>query len=218
MPLTKIKTQDGSDSFFSEEFQDTYHSQYGALQEARHIFVQAGFCFLQQNKKELRVFEMGFGTGLNAFLTCLAAEIPVQYTAVEAYPLEKEFWQTLNYAACLPEAEALKIFTALHAASWEKDLRIRPHFTLHKIRALLEDIRIPSPVDLVYFDAFAPDAQPELWTENIFAKLYAALTPGGVLVTYSAKGAVRRALEAAGFRTERLPGPPGKREFLRALK
>jgi len=203
--VQKIPTLDGSDTFYSEKYKDTYHSKHGAIQESMHIFVEHG-------KNCARIFEMGFGTGLNALLTCLHAERSIHYTSIELDPLSEEYWDILNYD------QDRDIFTKLHKAEWNKDVPITSRFTLKKIQSSLEDFTTDEKYDCIYFDAFAPSVQPELWTEIIFKKMYDCLNPNGVLVTYSAKGEVRRSLERIGFSVERHPGPPGKREFLVAKK
>ena len=211
-------TADGSHTLFIPQMNEHYHSVNGAVQESRHVFIDAGL-HLMQNKR-LTVLEIGFGTGLNAFLTLLDSEISHQsiyYYSFERYPLEMEMIGSLNYAEriCPDKKNA---FHALHRAAWDSPVRITPYFTLHKIQGDSNKSEIPSGLDLVYFDAFAPDKQPEMWNREIFDKLFAGMNKGGVLTTYCAKGMVRRMMKEAGYTVERIPGPPGKREMLRAIK
>lgn len=212
------ETADGSHTLFIPEMDEHYHSVNGAVQESRHVFIEAGLH--HQAKKDITVFEIGFGTGLNAFLTLLDAEEKnrkVDYYSVELYPLEPELVQSLNYGKVIcPEKEDL--FQALHAAPWNEAASITNLFTLHKIQGDNNSCTLPEGIDLVYFDAFAPDKQPEMWNQEIFDRLYAHMAEGGILTTYCAKGAVRRMMKEAGYSVERIPGPPGKREMLRAIK
>jgi len=216
-----IPTRDGSPTLRTASG-ITYHSTYGAVQEAQHVFLNAGFFpaleIFGKEQAPLRVFEMGFGTGLNAFLTALESERitqPVEYFTVEKHPLFPEIYHQLSYPQT-PEEAAL--FRKLHEASWNVPVAISPYFQLQKIEGELESIILPSAIHLIYFDAFAPEDHPSAWTEAIFRKLYLALLPGGLLTTYCSKGVVRRALQSAGFLVEKLPGPPGKREMVRARR
>lgn len=213
-------TDDGSHTLFVPELGEHYHSTFGAIQESRHVFLSAGFEYICSKKQAINLLEVGFGTGLNALLTLLQkGDTPVNYTAIEAFPLDNRINTELNYPEKLNIPESGVIFRSLHDAAWEKSVKIVPGFMLTKIHIKLQDF-IPNPeeFDLVYFDAFAPDVQPELWTTEVFRKLILAMAAGGVLVTYSAKGLVKQNLKAAGFNIERLPGPPGKRHMLRAEK
>lgn len=212
------ETADGSHTLFIPEMDEHYHSVNGAVQESRHVFIEAGLRRLE--KKELIVFEVGFGTGLNAFLTLLDAEEndrTVVYHSVELYPLDQEFVRLLNYAEIIAP-EKKELFSRLHSAEWDTEVRITDRFILHKIKGDSNQMEIPSGIDLVYFDAFAPDKQPEMWNQSIFNALYLRMNEGGILTTYCAKGVVRRMMQKAGYSVERIPGPPGKREMLRAIK
>jgi tRNA U34 5-methylaminomethyl-2-thiouridine-forming methyltransferase MnmC len=225
-----VKTADGSDTIYLRDLEQHYHSTFGAVQESRHIFIETGFLQaikkfhpgIGGEKKSLNILEIGFGTGLNALLTQAAAEtlgIKVAYTSIEAFPLEEVYWRRLNHPHLPGSFDQATVFAKLHLAPWNIPEEISGHFTLHKIHCSLEEFIPGSPLfDLVYFDAFAPDAQPELWREKIFRNLCNGLSAGGLLVTYSVKGSVVRALRSAGFLTEKLPGPPGKRHILRAIK
>ena len=211
-------TADGSHTLFIPEMDEHYHSVNGAVQESRHVFLEAGLHQLDQ--KEITVFEVGFGTGLNAFLTLLDAEqhqLHVTYYSVERYPLSMEVIQSLNYGELIC-AERKACLEALHEAPWDTPVSITDHFVLHKIEGDSNQCLLPKEIDLVYFDAFAPDKQPEMWHQEIFNRLYAHMRKGGVLTTYCAKGVVRRMMKEAGYSVERIPGPPGKREMLRAIK
>lgn len=214
------RTEDGSATLFVPELNEHYHSVKGARTESQHIFIDKGLEASVAARPH--ILEIGFGTGLNALLTLEAAEKEkrcVLYTGIELYPLA---W---------PEVDALKysdhpLFGQLHRAVWEEDIPLTPYFTLRKVQADVETIDSTrllmiheAPFDVVYFDAFAPEKQPGMWKEEVFRNIHAAMSPGGVLTTYCAKGVVRRMLQAIGFGVERLPGPPGgKREILRARK
>ena len=205
-------TEDGSQTLRHPVFGDSYHSQHGALSESRHIFIRNGFETI--SKPYIRILEAGFGSGLNALLTLHAAEThrrKVHYTAVELYPIDTATVHALGYASD-PR------FTALHEALWDTETDITPLFRLKKIAGDLANQLFETTFDLVYYDAFAPDTQPELWSEELFGKIFARLEQGGLLVTYSAKGSVKRALRAAGFEVRRLEGAPGKRHMIQAIK
>jgi tRNA U34 5-methylaminomethyl-2-thiouridine-forming methyltransferase MnmC len=186
------------------------------------VYIHSGLRFFAGVKDPIRIFEMGFGTGLNALLSLIehaAGGATINYRSIESDPLSQEEILKLNYCALLQRPSFQDFFVAMHAGAWNQDLLIRNDFTLHKIRGDILRTEIgKGDADLVYFDAFAPDAQPEIWSEAMFRRIYNLLVPGGILVTYCSKGTVRRALEKAGFSVEKLPGPPGKREITRALK
>jgi tRNA U34 5-methylaminomethyl-2-thiouridine-forming methyltransferase MnmC len=218
-PMERIvqDTADGSPTIAIPDMQVTYHSRYGAIQESRHVFIQAGLQPLLKQHNILRVFEMGFGTGLNALLTleqAITQEQCIYYHAVEKYPLQDDEIKQLNYTQILP----YEYFTTLHQCNWDEPVAILPFFTFYKSLISLQEFKAEAPFHLVYYDAFAPAAQPELWTQQIFEQLYALLMDGGVLVTYCSKGEVRRNMLASGLKVEKLAGPPGKREMLRATK
>lgn len=207
-----VVTADGSHTLRHPVTGDTYHSVNGAVAEAMHVFIRNGFETCE--KKHVRILEAGFGSGLNALLTLRAAEESgrsIDYTAIELYPVTSEVVSRMTYADD-------PLFLRLHETPWGEPHEITPGFTLTKIHDNLANTRFDTIFDIVYYDAFAPDSQPELWTENIFRHIFAALAPGGMLLTYSAKGDVKRALRAAGFDVQRLKGAPGKRHMLRAVK
>jgi len=208
------ETADGSHSLFVEELGEHYHSINGAIQESRHIFIKNALNQVQ--KKDIRVLEIGFGTGLNAFLTLLESRKNIHYTSLELYPLPVETAIALNYPEILNAEKA--DFEGLHLAEWNKEEKISSNFTLYKLHSDFTQCEFSENYDVIYFDAFSPEKQPEMWSEVAFEKLYKASAPNAVLTTYCAKGSVRRAMQAAGFAVERLPGPPGKREMLRAVK
>jgi tRNA U34 5-methylaminomethyl-2-thiouridine-forming methyltransferase MnmC len=211
-------TKDGSPTLFVESFDEHYHSIHGALQESLHVFIKMGLEHVSENS--LSILEIGFGTGLNAWLTALklTESTKVSYHAIEKYPVNQEEIEALNYDQLAKSDEEAKLFHAMHHAPWEADVRIKPNFILKKLKMAIENIQTTNTYNLIYFDAFAPSAQPELWTETIFSAMFDALKPGGTLVTYCAKGQVKRNMKAVGFTIERLPGPPGKREMTRATK
>ena len=214
-----ITTADGSKTIQIEDWNEQYHSVHGAIQEAMHVFILHGlFCFLDK-QKPISILEIGFGTGLNAFITLLESEksnLHINYTGVEAYPVTQEEVDALNYTEQLKTNNTL--FSKLHQCDWEVLHHITPKFSLTKQQKFFKEIDAVAEYDLIYFDAFGARVQPELWTEGIFELMYKALKTQGVLVTYSAKGSVRRAMQAVGFCVEKLPGQPGKREMLRATK
>jgi tRNA U34 5-methylaminomethyl-2-thiouridine-forming methyltransferase MnmC len=215
-------TEDGSHTLFVPGLSEHYHSTHGALQEAEIVYLRNGFQYIAGKVSEVNVLEIGFGTGLNALLTVLEAKKRkqmVRYVGVEPEPLPPELLAGLNFADQIGGTEAEGYFRKMHAQDWEQPRFLSDYFILNKIRARLEDLTLGSgKFHLIYFDAFGPDVQPELWTTEIFAKMAQCLLPDGVLVTYSCKGSVKRALKAAGFSIGKLPGPAGKREVLRAVK
>jgi tRNA U34 5-methylaminomethyl-2-thiouridine-forming methyltransferase MnmC len=217
MSLKIISTSDQSQTLYNDALDETYHSRHGAYQESVHVYITSGLDELK-SKKQISVFEMGFGTGLNVLLTQMFAEtheIDIHLTTIELYPLGKEIWSQLEYART-PEERL--VYTQLHEAKWEEDTKVSPHFSIRKKKVSLLEFTASAAFDIIYWDAFGPEVQPELWTLEVFQKLFGFLALGGILVTYSAKGQVRRNMVEAGFKVDRLPGPPGKREMLRAVK
>ncbi len=214
------ETADGSSTLFAPALNQHYHSTHGAVQESLHVFIEAGLHHFKTT--EIAILEIGFGSGLNAFLTLLETQKAAQkvtYTAVEKFPISNELAVGLNYADRFAEnPDAQKLFAALHSAAWEVAVKITPNFTLVKQQKDFLEITDQAAFDVIYFDAFSPEAQPELWTEAFLTQMHNALKPGCILVTYCAKGQVKRNLKAAGFMVETLPGPPGKREMTRAVK
>jgi len=215
-----IITADGSSTIYLPEWKENYHSKHGAIQEAYHVFIKSGLDLFPDGEN-VSILEMGFGTGLNCMISFLETQrrgLKVEYVGLEAYPLPFETILKLNHLGQL-QAEKYKVFYhRMLEAEWDLKVEIHNNFTLHKKVLQFENFDQPENFDLIYFDAFGARVQPELWTEAIFVKMYAALRNNGILVTYSAKGSVRRAMQAVGFEVERLPGPPGKREMLRGRK
>ena len=214
-----ITTSDGSHSLYVADLDETYHSRHGAIQEAFHVFIKSG---LDQLKiKSINILEIGLGTGLNCFITFLEGKkknLIIDYTGIEAYPITKTEAKSLNYIKQLNASASNTVFESIHDTKWNKKTNLSEHFSLIKKLKKIQEINTTNTYHLIYFDAFGPKVQPELWTESIFQKMYDALLPDGILVTYSAKGSVRRAMESVGFKVERLVGPPGKREMLRGVK
>jgi tRNA U34 5-methylaminomethyl-2-thiouridine-forming methyltransferase MnmC len=213
-------TDDGSHSLMSETFGDSYHSKFGAIQESQHVFIEAALNYLTaKGKTDLTILEIGFGTGLNVLMTFREAErqnLKIHYLTIEKYPLSIEQAETLNYAEQLMVDSA--VFKTLHSCNWGENVQLSTHFSFEKRENDCQSIDLENVADIIYFDAFAPQIQPELWETPILQSLFTALKIGGVLTTYCAKGAVKRALKEVGFQLESLPGPVGKREMTRALK
>ncbi len=225
-----VVTSDGSHSLFVPELNEHYHSVHGAIQESQHVFIEAGLkALLTQNPNSttIQILEIGMGTGLNVLLSqqfqannlLNSTNYSINYTAIESHPLPTSIAAQLNYHKALQLKPNNTIFNRIHAAPWHNPVAISPSFTLTKIHNTLQKHTLKDAhFDLVYFDAFAPDVQAELWTPAIFEQLYAAMLPNAILTTYCAKGTVKRALRSVGFSLEALPGPPGKREMTRAKK
>jgi tRNA U34 5-methylaminomethyl-2-thiouridine-forming methyltransferase MnmC len=213
-----VNTSDGSHTLFVPELGEHYHSIHGAISESEFIFINCGLDYSGANP--VRIFEAGFGTGLNALLSAvysLAHDREIFYTSIEKYPVNSETINSLNYAD-LVKSEDNKLFEKIHACKWDVPEMVTRNFTLLKIKGDLITDEIPGNFDLIYFDAFGPDKQPEIWTDAVFRKISASTLPNGILVTYSVKGEVQRILKNNGFDVRLLPGPPGKRQILRALK
>ena len=210
-----ILTKDGSHSFFSSKFNESYHSKYGAVTEAKHVFIKNGL--LNCNKKKIDILEIGFGTGLNTLLslnTANAKNININYMTLEQYPLSHNEYKQLNYSSIIDVDKYH--YNKINESEWEKNIFINRKFSLTKKKILLEEFETEKKFDIVYFDAFSPEKQPELWTEKIFIKIYNFLKPNGFMVTYCSKGIVKRRLAKVGFKVNVLKGPPGKREMLKA--
>lgn len=222
-----IKTADGSNTIHLPDWNEQYHSIHGAIQEAYHVFIKHGLHYLGNSEQgktlqdKLLILEIGFGTGLNAFITYLEAEKlywNINYVGVEGYPVVNEEIKLLNYSSELGAQRKNSIFKLMHELDWESTHKINSYFSLTKQQKMFDEIEDDNAFNLIYFDAFGARVQPELWTEFIFKKMHSALKDKGILVTYAAKGSVRRAMQSVGFMVEKLPGPPGKREMLRATK
>lgn len=215
-----VVSKDGSHTIYVPDLNEHYHSVFGAIQESNHVFIREGFDKIVKN--DINILEIGFGTGLNALLTCLKSDKVnriVNYTSIEPFPLDTTVWNKLNYPELLEEKDAKKVFFKIHEAEWGKAEFIIGSFELLKIRNTLEEIKLPEAFyDIVYFDAFSPEVQPSLWSEDNFLKLNKTIKNGGILVTYSSKGIVKQALRAVGFEIKRLSGPKGKHHIIRACK
>ncbi len=218
MQLQLIITEDGSHTVFVPGLDEHYHSVNGAVRESEIVFIKNGYHYCEANP--LRIFEAGLGTGLNALLTairCTKEKRHVYYTAVEKHPLSSEITDLLNYPSYTGK-EGKPLLDLIHSATWGKEIIISEYFHFTKLICDLTE-NVPSgKYDLIYFDAFGPDKQPEMWTEDIFRDIYEEISGNGILVTYSVKGSIKRALRSCGFSIELLPGPPGKREVMRAIK
>lgn len=222
MGIEIITTSDGSHSLRNDELNETYHSIHGAMQESIHVFIKKGldhFLELNPTVAEVNILEIGFGTGLNALLTwqrSFQISQKLNYTSLETFPIPEELWSKLNYAA---DESSTAGFRRLHEAEWNTFVDIENNFHLRKIEQSLEDLTPPvESFDIVYYDAFAPNKQPEMWTPDILSKVAAALKKGGILVTYCAKGQLKRDLKALELEISTLDGPPGKKEMVRAKK
>jgi len=217
-----IKTGDGSHTLFVPELNEHYHSVHGAIQESKHVFINQGFNQVKDIYNPIHILEVGFGTGLNCMLTwfeALKSKKKIIYHAIEPFPLAQDVWDQLNYCEFISNKSSGSIFNKLHASEWNVSTAISDNFQLLKSKSQIQDTFLkPDHYHLIYYDAFAPDVQPDMWTEDIFKRLFYSMNQGGVLVTYSAKGSVRRTLETVGYDVERIPGPPGKREMIRAMK
>ncbi len=214
-----VKTADGSDTIYLPELDETYHSIFGAVQEANHIFIENGLKFIKKNS--ITVLEIGFGTGLNALLTAKYAienDLKIEFITIEKFPLANELLVQLSYANHSNPDEML--FRKIHDAEWEKPTIINSYFSVQKIKGdiLNPDFEINKEIDIIFFDAFAPSKQGEIWDEKVFKLLYQYLNMDGILVTYSSAGIVKRALRTSGFNVKRLIGPPGKHHILLASK
>lgn len=210
-------TADGSATIYVPHLDEHYHSVKGALTESLHIFRNCAFLYHSPSSQPLRVLEIGFGTGLNAVVTAMATtkDRKAHYISLELYPVEAQLIEKLNYGEMVDN----NLLIALHQAQWNAPQVISPTFTLEKLQCDFTQCSLPHDIDVVYFDAFAPEKQPEMWDESLFKRIYDAMSNGGILTTYCAKGEIRRRLQRVGFIVERLAGPPGgKREILRATK
>ncbi|RXP56581.1 SAM-dependent methyltransferase [Lutibacter sp. HS1-25] len=214
-----VLTADGSSTIHLSEWDENYHSKHGAIQEAMHVFIKSGLSLFSDSS--ISILEIGFGTGLNSFITFLEAEklnLNVDYVGVEAYPVSFDEIDKLNYISELKAEDFTQVFKNMHTQSWDQKSELSSKFLLTKRKQFFHEINDENSFDLIYFDAFGARVQPDLWTEEIFEIMYKSLKKGGVLVTYCAKGSVRRAMLKVGFSVEKLAGPPGKREMLRATK
>ncbi|MFV5701955.1 MULTISPECIES: tRNA (5-methylaminomethyl-2-thiouridine)(34)-methyltransferase MnmD [Flavobacterium] len=214
-----IQTLDGSTTIHLQEWDECYHSKHGAIQEAQHVFIKNGLSLFQN--RQISILEIGFGTGLNAFITFLEARKmnqSIDYVGVEAYPISAEEVVSMNYVDELNAGSESAVFKKMHESNWGEQIVLSNDFLLTKRKQFFEEIDDLEKFDLIYFDAFGYRVQPELWSTEIFKKMYNSLKPKGVLVTYAARGVVKRSMIEVGFTVEKLEGPPGKREMFRAKK
>ena len=214
-------TSDGSHTLMANEAGLSYHSIFGAISESQCVFLDAGLAPILEKQKKARILETGFGTGLNAFMTLLEAEkqqATVSYTTLELFPIDLHLAQKLNFADQLQQTTAQDLFLQLHRCAWDTPIQLSEFFLFEKKKQDIESFFAENAFDIIYFDAFSPTDQPELWSQSVFERYYKALSPAGVLVSYCAKGSFKRALKAAGFIVENLPGPPRKRAMTRATK
>ena len=213
---TIFETHDGSHTILSNKYGVSYHSKYGAVQETQHVFIDNGLKQIAPNKDHVSILEFGFGTGLNALMSLLWLQDhskSAYYESIEAYPISLEQAKNLNFTQQLNAASIQPFFLEMHTSQAGKGVEITTNFTFKKVNALFQEAEYQPKFDIVYFDAFAPTAQPELWTADILSKIYKALVPGGIMTTYCAKGVVKRTLKSLGFEVSSPPGPPGKREM-----
>jgi tRNA U34 5-methylaminomethyl-2-thiouridine-forming methyltransferase MnmC len=216
---TIVQTGDGSTTIHLPEWEESYHSKHGAVQEAYHVFIHSGLSLF--DGMSIAVLEIGLGTGLNAFITWLEhhkRSQTIDYVGVEAYPVQLKEAALMNYPAALDAIEHQAVFDQIHALKWEQCHALSPEFKMTKRQQFFQDIMDIDRFDLIYFDAFGFRVQPELWDVVIFQKMYTALRNGGVLVTYACRTSIKKAMLEVGFEVEKLPGAPGKREMLRAIK
>lgn len=214
-----IQTSDGSTSILLPEWNETYHSKFGAIQEAKHVFIKNGLSLFQG--QSVSILEIGFGTGLNAFITYLEAkdlEQKIEYTGIEAYPVSEEDASKMNYVSELDAEKDKAVFLKMHQSEWNEKVFLAPNFLLEKQNIKFQEIADENKYDLIYFDAFGYRVQPELWSLEIFQIMFKALKIEGILVTYACRSSIKKAMVEAGFAVEKLAGPPGKREMLRARK
>jgi len=217
-----IESGDGSHTLFHSGLNETYHSMHGAVQESEHVFIKSGLDELLSKKNIIRIFEVGFGTGLNAWLTykrIMGSDTKIIYHSIEPFPLSEEIYSKLNYTKDSGDKVLNNFFLELHKAPWDKEVELNENFSLKKIKLPLENYTIENgSFDLIYYDAFAPSKQADMWIPENINKMYALLSEGGLLVTYCARGQFKRDLKSAGFIVETLEGPPGKKEMTRGLK
>jgi tRNA U34 5-methylaminomethyl-2-thiouridine-forming methyltransferase MnmC len=214
-----IRTDDGSTTIRLKEWEECYHSKNGAIQEAIHVFIKNGLS--RFDGKPISILEIGFGTGLNAFITFLESskiKQTIEYVGIEGYPISEAEWSAMNYVSQLDAEEKGDVFSNMHKCPWEVENYLSADFLLLKRKMLFKEIRFAGKFDLIYFDAFGFGVQPELWDEEIFKIMFASLKHSGMLVTYAARGIIKRNMVAAGFEVRKVPGPPGKREMMLAFK
>lgn len=217
-----IISDDGSHTIELMGMNEQYHSTHGAIQESKHVYINHGLERKALYQKEIHILEVGMGTGLNVLLSWIYAKknaLKIYYHAIEAFPISKELWSQLNYTQKLELPNSKEIFNKIHSSPWDEKINLDKDFVLVKmVETIQESSLAENAFDIVYFDAFNPDLEPNLWTEEVFQKIYNCMKSNGVLTTYSTKGKVKRAMKSCGFTIEKKPGPPGKREILNAIK
>ena len=217
-----ITSEDGSHTIELIGQNEQYHSTHGAIQESNHVYIKNGLERVAQNIKTISILEVGMGTGLKVLLTWIYAKengLKINYHAVEAYPVEKEIWNQLNYTTLVNNSKSEEIFSKIHDSIWNETFELDSNFSLTKMEESIIDSNLPNEeYVVVYFDAFNPDLEPNLWTSDLFKKIYRSMKSESILSTYSTKGIVKRAMKSCGFKIEKKPGPPGKREILNAVK
>lgn len=214
-----LTTHDGSTTIQINDWDECYHSKFGAIQEAKHVFIKNGLSLFQD--QSLSILEIGFGTGLNAFITFLESKkigLTIDYVGVEAFPISQEEIKSMNYVSELNAEQQSSIFEKMHTCNWEQEVSLASDFSLTKRNQFFHEINDVEKFDLIYFDAFGYRVQPELWTLEIFEIMFKALKNNGILVTYAARSVIKKNMIEAGFTVEKLQGPPGKREMFRAFK
>lgn len=221
-PIRIIETEDGSQSLYNEALNETYHSTHGALTESQYVFIKQGLdLFVERGETEVDIFEVGFGTGLNALLIQEYAQrnpqLTLNFTTLEPFPLSDALIEDLSYDKLIAGVSN-DDFRALHNCDWEAPIKLLTNFSLTKHRTTLKDFETSSSFDLIFFDAFAPSKQPEMWEMALLSKISALMNDDGVFVTYCARGQLKRDLADLGLTVETLPGPPGKKEMVRAVK
>ena len=218
-----ISSDDGSHTIELIDQNEQYHSTHGAIQESEHVYIQHGLKRISAQNKTINILEVGMGTGLNVLLSyryAISHGLSINYTAVEAYPLEEIIWKQLNYSQLIEDGNSLlTTYNQIHESEWHKEIPLGDHFTFYKIDQKIQDISLKEDYyDVVYHDAFNPDLEPDLWREALFGKIYKSMKSNSLLTTYSTKGIIKRALKSCGFIIQKKPGPPGKREILNAVK
>jgi len=217
-----ITSDDGSHTIELIGQNEQYHSTHGAIQESNHVYIKHGLEIIAQNESEINILEIGMGTGLNVLLTWLFAlehGLKIKYLAIEAYPIEEHLWGKLNYPFFIKNDKATDTFNKIHSSKWGIEEKLDKNFYFMKREELIQDSFLPKNVfNVVYYDAFNPDLEPDLWTKKVFEKVFLSMKNQSVLSTYSTKGVIKRALKSCGFKIEKKPGPPGKREILNAFK
>ena len=217
-----ILSDDGSHTIELVGMNEQYHSTHGAIQESNHVYIKHGLERIAVNKREISILEVGMGTGLNVLLSWMLAQkhdLKINYHSIEAFPIGEEIWSQLNYTQKLHQPNLQEIFNSIHSSPWSKKINLEDDFVFIKMEEPIQESILPENMfDVVYFDAFNPDLEPNLWTEEVFQKVYNSMKKNSILTTYSTKGMVKRALKSCGFKIEKKPGPIGKREILNALK